>query len=49
LAAPRRRQLHPGTASFGEADRNGLFSRPSAVFALADMVHFFPNKFSGLG
>ena len=31
---------------FGKPDGNGLLRRLLAVFALADMMHFFANKFA---
>lgn len=36
-------------ASLGQADRDRLLRRSRAVFALADMIHFFAHEFSGLG
>ena len=44
-----RSQLHPGAAGLGEADGDGLLGVPRAMFAFANMVHFFPHKLPGLG
>src|SRR5437879_5957833 len=44
----RRAQIYSGAARFGQADSNCLFGGGGAVFALADMVHLFAHKFTGL-
>jgi hypothetical protein len=42
------RQFDAGTARLGQSNGNGLFGGTCAVFAFADMVDFFADKFSSL-
>ena len=44
----RRGQLHPCAARLGKPDRDCLFCGARSVLSLADMLHFFAHKFSGL-
>src|ERR1043165_6740915 len=44
----RRRQLHTRPPRLGTSDGDGLLGGTRAVFALADVVHFFAHKFPGL-
>src|SRR5947207_13253065 len=44
-----RRKFHSSTSRFRKANRDGLFSRSSAVLSFTDMVHLFANEFTGLG
>jgi hypothetical protein len=44
-----RRQLHTGAARLRKTDGYGLFRGTRPVDALADVMDFFTNKFSGLG
>lgn len=48
-AAFRRRQFHACASCFGQTDGDGLFSRARTVFSLADVLHFFADKFARLG
>jgi hypothetical protein len=48
FAAFRRRQLHTRTARFRQTNRDGLLWRSCTVFSLTDVLHFFPNEFTGL-
>jgi hypothetical protein len=48
LASFRRRQLHTGATRFRQTNRDGLLWRSRAVFSLTDVLHFFPNEFTGL-
>src|SRR5687768_607580 len=47
-AAPRRRQLHSSTASFGQADRNRLLRGTRAMFAFANVMDFLAHEFARL-
>jgi hypothetical protein len=49
FAAFRRRQFHAGASRFGQTDGDGLLGRSRAVFALANVLHFFPDKLARLG
>src|SRR5207302_5814180 len=44
----RRPQLHSGAPGFGQSDGDGLFGGTGAVFAFANVVHFFADEFTGL-
>lgn len=48
LASFRRAQLHSCPPGFRKPNRNGLLRRRRSVFALANMVHFFPHEFTRL-
>jgi hypothetical protein len=48
LAFGGRTQRHASAASLGKTDGNSLPGRASAMLALANVVHFFAHKFSGL-
>ncbi|HET9418557.1 MAG TPA: hypothetical protein VFO30_04380 [Chthoniobacterales bacterium] len=48
LAAFWRRQFHAGAARFRQSDRDRLLWRTRAVFALANVFHFFAHEFTGL-
>lgn len=43
-----RAQFHSGLAGLVKTDRNGLLGVRRTVFAFADVVHLFPDEFSGL-
>lgn len=45
----RCREINPGTASFGKADRNRLLGGSGPMFPFADMVDFLADKLPGLG
>ena len=47
-ASARGWKFDAGATRFGEADSDGLFGAARAVFALADVIHLFANKFSSL-
>ena len=49
LAFARRGQIHPGAASLGKPDRDGLFRGAHPMFSLADVVHLFADRFPRLG
>src|SRR5438874_10050130 len=42
------RQLYAGTPRLRESDRDRLFGGSHTMFAFADVMHFFPDEFSGL-
>jgi len=44
----RWRQLHASPPGFGQPNSDGLPGGTSAVFAAANVMHFFTNKFPGL-
>ena len=41
--------MDPGATRLGEPDGDGLFGGARTMLSLADMVHFFTDKFSCLG
>src|SRR5690349_2570276 len=45
----RRLQIDAGPAGLGKADRDGLFCRASAVFAVANVLDFLANELARLG
>ena len=47
LASFRRRQLHTRATRFRQTNRDSLLWRSRAVFSLTDVLHFFPNEFTG--
>jgi hypothetical protein len=44
-----RWKLHSSATGLRQPDRDGLLRAASAVFALSDVMHFFPDEFTGLG
>jgi len=46
--AGTRGEIDTGAASLGETDGDGLLCGPDAMNPLANVVHFFTNKFTGL-
>src|SRR5438128_11539329 len=48
FALLRRRQLHARTPRLREPDGDRLLGRSCAMFALADMMYFFADKFARL-
>jgi hypothetical protein len=48
LPALRRRQFYTRAARFRQPDCDRLLGRTRAVFALANMFHFFAHEFTGL-
>jgi hypothetical protein len=47
-AAVGWRQFHAGASRFRQTDRDGLFRRARAMFAFADVFHFFADEFACL-
>jgi hypothetical protein len=43
-----RREIHSGSARFGQANGNGLFAGLRSMFSFADVMELFPHKFPGL-
>jgi hypothetical protein len=48
FSPPRRRQLYASPPRLRQADRNRLFGRSSAMFAFADVFHFFAHELARL-
>jgi hypothetical protein len=49
LAPTRGRQFYAGATRLGQADGNGLPGRAGTMHTFADVMKFFPDKFTGLG